>query len=254
MKSLKEVELPGYDVSVSFEGPKTLSVLKQKKGVGPQNGAILVASNNRKEENEVKLHSRRDAHKGKHSRRDAHKGNFENYDWIGVDQPKHAIGDEIEAATKDEEPRYSNPTDGGCEAEAGVDYKRKYDITGCMDVDPDEHDEEEENVLEKWMEFKELFLLDEMIKDYSETDIQRLQNQPIRIFRGIKFMSESRQISREATRKFILLSHVYKRAGIHTLVEFHFVSSVWPTREEHSGKLISYKTFTWKKFPKGLSL
>ncbi|KAG0447931.1 hypothetical protein HPP92_028095 [Vanilla planifolia] len=167
---------------------------------------------------------------------------------------QHAIGDETEAATKDEEPRYSNLTDGGCKAEAGVDYKRKYDITGCMDVDPDEHDEEEENVLEKWMEFKELFLLDEMIKDYSETDIQRLQNQPIRIFRGIKFMSESRQISREATRKFILLSHVYKRAGIHTLVEFHFVSSVWPAREEHSGKLISYKTFTWKKFPKGLSL
>ncbi|KAG0466885.1 hypothetical protein HPP92_018465 [Vanilla planifolia] len=49
---------------------------------------MLVASNNRKEENEVNLHSRKDAHKGKHSRRDAHKGNFEIYDWIGVDLPK----------------------------------------------------------------------------------------------------------------------------------------------------------------------
>ncbi|KAG0462365.1 hypothetical protein HPP92_020841 [Vanilla planifolia] len=112
-KCLKEAELPDYDVSVLFESPKTLSVLKQKRSAGPQNGAILVASNNRKEENEVKLHSRRDAHEGKHSRRDAHKGNFENYDRIGVDQPKHAIGDE-------KEPWYSNPTDGGCEAEAGV--------------------------------------------------------------------------------------------------------------------------------------
>ncbi|KAG0460484.1 hypothetical protein HPP92_020781 [Vanilla planifolia] len=78
MKSLKEAELPGYDVSVSFEGPKPLSVLKRKRDAGPQNGAILVASNNRKEENEVKLHSRRDASKG----------NFENYDRIRVDQPK----------------------------------------------------------------------------------------------------------------------------------------------------------------------
>ncbi|KAG0468568.1 hypothetical protein HPP92_017896 [Vanilla planifolia] len=34
LKSLKEVELPGYDVSVSFEGPKTLSVLKQKRVLG----------------------------------------------------------------------------------------------------------------------------------------------------------------------------------------------------------------------------
>ncbi|KAG0493169.1 hypothetical protein HPP92_006567 [Vanilla planifolia] len=115
MKSLKEAELPGYDVFISFEGPMTLSVLKRKKGVGPQNKAILVANNNRKEENEVKLHSRRDAHKGKHLRRDAHKGNFDNYDRIGVEQPK---------------------------AKAGVDYKKKYDITGGMDVDPDEHDEE----------------------------------------------------------------------------------------------------------------
>ncbi|KAG0484633.1 hypothetical protein HPP92_008712 [Vanilla planifolia] len=149
MKSLKEAELPGYDVSVSFEGPKTLSVLKQKRGAGLQNGAILVASSNRNEENKVKLHSRRDAHKG----------NFENYDQVGVDQPKvetsaeeealnhadddritrgqHGIGDE-------KEPWYSNPTDGGCEAEAAVDYKKKYDITGCMDVDPDEHDEEDD--------------------------------------------------------------------------------------------------------------
>ncbi|KAG0502747.1 hypothetical protein HPP92_002819 [Vanilla planifolia] len=87
-KRLKEAELPGYDVSVSFEGPKTLSVLKQKRGAEPQNGAILVASNNKKEENEVNLHSRKDAHKGKHSRRDAHKGNFEIYDWIRVDIPK----------------------------------------------------------------------------------------------------------------------------------------------------------------------
>ncbi|KAG0462294.1 hypothetical protein HPP92_020770 [Vanilla planifolia] len=68
-KRLKEAKLLGYDVSVSFE-------------------AILVASNNRKEENEVNLHSRKDAHKGKHSRRDEHKGNFEIYDWIGVDLPK----------------------------------------------------------------------------------------------------------------------------------------------------------------------
>ncbi|KAG0461902.1 hypothetical protein HPP92_020378 [Vanilla planifolia] len=156
MKSLKEAELPGYDVPVSFEGPKALSVLKRKRDAGPQNGAILVASNNRKEENEVKLHSRRDARKG----------NFKNHDRIRVDQPKvetcaeeealnhadgdrithgqDAIGDETEAAAKDEEPRYSNPTDGGCEAEAGVDYKRKYDITGRMDVDPDEHDEEDD--------------------------------------------------------------------------------------------------------------
>ncbi|KAG0493465.1 hypothetical protein HPP92_004459 [Vanilla planifolia] len=133
-KRLKEAELPVYDVSVSFEGSKTLSILKRKRG--------------------------------KHSRRDAHKGNFENYDRIGVDQPKvetcakeealnhvdddrithgqHAIGDETEAAAKDEEPWYSNPTDGGCEAEAGVDYKRKYDITGCMDVNLDEHDEEDD--------------------------------------------------------------------------------------------------------------
>ncbi|KAG0495289.1 hypothetical protein HPP92_006283, partial [Vanilla planifolia] len=95
-KRLKEVELPGYDVSVSFEGPKTLSVLKRKRGAGPQNGAMLVASNNRKEENEVNLHSRKDAHKGKHSRRDAHKGNFEIYDWIGVDLPK------VETCAKEE--------------------------------------------------------------------------------------------------------------------------------------------------------
>ncbi|KAG0491334.1 hypothetical protein HPP92_004314 [Vanilla planifolia] len=120
-KCLKEEELPGYNVSVSFEGPKTLSILKRKRGAGPQNGEILVASNNRIEENE-----------GLHSRRDAHKGNFENYDRIGVDQPKdetcakdealnhadddritpghHAIGDE-------NEPWYSNPTNGGCEAQ-----------------------------------------------------------------------------------------------------------------------------------------
>ncbi|KAG0446757.1 hypothetical protein HPP92_028671 [Vanilla planifolia] len=123
-KCLKEAELLGYDVSVSFE------------------------ATTEKEENE-----------GLHSRRDAHKGNFENYDRIGVDQPKvetcakeealnhanddvitprqHAIGDETE-------PWYSNPIDGGCEGEAGVDYKRKYDITGCMDVDPDEHNEEDD--------------------------------------------------------------------------------------------------------------
>nr|YP_009129789.1 envelope membrane protein [Vanilla planifolia]AID52161.1 envelope membrane protein [Vanilla planifolia]QII90233.1 envelope membrane carbon uptake protein [Vanilla planifolia] len=37
------------------------------------------------------------------------------------------------------------------------------------------NDIEEENVLEKFMEFEELFLLDEMIKDYSETHIQRLR-------------------------------------------------------------------------------
>ncbi|KAG0450650.1 hypothetical protein HPP92_026827, partial [Vanilla planifolia] len=55
---------------------------------------------------------------------------------------QHVIGDETEAIVKDEEPQYSNPTDGGCKVEACVDYKRKYDITGCMDVDPDEHDEE----------------------------------------------------------------------------------------------------------------
>ncbi|KAG0460851.1 hypothetical protein HPP92_021148 [Vanilla planifolia] len=134
-KCLKEAELPDYDVSVLFESPKTLSVLKQKRSAGPQNGAILVASNNRKEENEVKLHSRRDAHEGKHSRRDALKGNFENYDQIGVDQPKvetcaeeealnHVDGDRItsrqHAIGDEKEPWYSNPTDGGCEAEAGV--------------------------------------------------------------------------------------------------------------------------------------
>ncbi|KAG0467315.1 hypothetical protein HPP92_018276 [Vanilla planifolia] len=105
-KRLKEAELLVYDVFVSLEGSKTLSILKRKRGVEPQNGAILVASNNRKEENEVNLHSRKDAHKGKHSRRDAHKGNFEIYDWIGVDLPKvetcaeeealnHAEGDRI---------------------------------------------------------------------------------------------------------------------------------------------------------------
>ncbi|KAG0498657.1 hypothetical protein HPP92_003348 [Vanilla planifolia] len=138
-KRLKEAKLLVYDISVSFEGSKTLSILKRKRGR---------------------------MHKGKHSRREAHKGNFEIYDWIGVDLPKvetcaeeealnhadgdrithgqHAIGDETEAAAKDEEPWYSNPTDGGCEAEAGVDYKRKYDITGCMDVNPDEHDEEDD--------------------------------------------------------------------------------------------------------------
>ncbi|KAG0448662.1 hypothetical protein HPP92_027714, partial [Vanilla planifolia] len=107
--------------------------------MGLKNEAILVASNNRKEENEVKFHSRRVAHKGNHSRRDAHKGNFKNYDRIGVHQPKvetcakrealnhvdgdritpgqHAIGDEIEAAANDEEPRFSNLTDSGCEVE-----------------------------------------------------------------------------------------------------------------------------------------
>ncbi|KAG0457122.1 hypothetical protein HPP92_022279 [Vanilla planifolia] len=37
------------------------------------------------------------------------------------------------------------------------------------------NDIEEENVLEKFMEFEELFLLDEVIKDYSETRIQRLR-------------------------------------------------------------------------------
>ncbi|KAG0447037.1 hypothetical protein HPP92_028512 [Vanilla planifolia] len=37
---------------------------------------------------------------------------------------KHAIGDETEAVAKDEEPWYSNLTDGGCEAKASVDYKR----------------------------------------------------------------------------------------------------------------------------------
>nr|YP_009456242.1 envelope membrane protein [Vanilla pompona]AUJ22519.1 envelope membrane protein [Vanilla pompona] len=37
------------------------------------------------------------------------------------------------------------------------------------------NDIEEENVLEQFMEFEELFLLDEMIKDYSETHIQRLR-------------------------------------------------------------------------------
>ncbi|KAG0466047.1 hypothetical protein HPP92_020211 [Vanilla planifolia] len=87
-KCLKEAELPSYDVSVSFEGSKTLSILKRKRGAEPQNIAILVASNYKKEENEVNLHSRKDAQKGKHSRRDAHKGNFEIYDWIGVDLPK----------------------------------------------------------------------------------------------------------------------------------------------------------------------
>ncbi|KAG0495247.1 hypothetical protein HPP92_006241, partial [Vanilla planifolia] len=55
---------------------------------------------------------------------------------------QHTIGDEIDAATKHEEPRYSNTTEGGSEVEVVVDYKRKYDIIGCMDVDPDEHDEE----------------------------------------------------------------------------------------------------------------
>ncbi|KAG0451102.1 hypothetical protein HPP92_026591 [Vanilla planifolia] len=55
---------------------------------------------------------------------------------------QHAFGDETKAIAKDEEPPYSNMADGGWEAEAGVDYKRKYDITGCMDVNPDEHDEE----------------------------------------------------------------------------------------------------------------
>ncbi|KAG0502938.1 hypothetical protein HPP92_003010 [Vanilla planifolia] len=54
-KRLKEAELPGYDVSVSFEGPKTLSVLKRKRGAEPQNRAMLVASNNRKEENEFDI-------------------------------------------------------------------------------------------------------------------------------------------------------------------------------------------------------
>ncbi|KAG0467309.1 hypothetical protein HPP92_018889 [Vanilla planifolia] len=123
-KCLKEAELPGYDVSVSFEGPKTLSVLKQKKGAGPQNGEILVASNNRKEENEAKALN--------HANRDR------------ITHGQHVIGDEIEAAAKDDESWYSNPTVGGCEAETGVDYKRKYDITGCMDVDPDEHNEEDD--------------------------------------------------------------------------------------------------------------
>ncbi|KAG0464440.1 hypothetical protein HPP92_020509 [Vanilla planifolia] len=114
-KRLKEAELPSYDVSVSFEGLKTLSVLKRKRGAEPKNGAMLVASNNIKEENDVNLHSRKDAHKGKHSRRDAHKGKhsggctqrkFQIYDWIGVDLPKveyvfeeealnHADGDRI---------------------------------------------------------------------------------------------------------------------------------------------------------------
>ncbi|KAG0489462.1 hypothetical protein HPP92_006325 [Vanilla planifolia] len=115
-KHLKEAELPGYDVSVSFEGSKTFSILKRKRGAEPQNRAMLVASNNRKEENEVNLHSRKDAHKGKHSRTDAHKAKhsggmhtqrkFEIYDWIGVDLPKvetyaeeealnHADGDRI---------------------------------------------------------------------------------------------------------------------------------------------------------------
>ncbi|KAG0470460.1 hypothetical protein HPP92_017160 [Vanilla planifolia] len=54
-KCLKEAELLGYDVFVSFEGPKTLSVLKRKRGAEPQNGAMLVASNNRKEENEYQV-------------------------------------------------------------------------------------------------------------------------------------------------------------------------------------------------------
>ncbi|KAG0467470.1 hypothetical protein HPP92_018437 [Vanilla planifolia] len=52
-KRLKEAELLVYDVSVLFEGSKTLSILKRKRGAEPQNGAILVASNNRKEENEM---------------------------------------------------------------------------------------------------------------------------------------------------------------------------------------------------------
>ncbi|KAG0502937.1 hypothetical protein HPP92_003009 [Vanilla planifolia] len=105
-KCLKQAELPGYDVSVSFEGPKTLSVLKRKRGAEPQNGAILVASNNRKEENEVNLHSRKDAHKRKHSRRDAHKGNFEIYDWIGVDLPK------VETCAEEEALNHADGGDG----------------------------------------------------------------------------------------------------------------------------------------------
>ncbi|KAG0459381.1 hypothetical protein HPP92_022509 [Vanilla planifolia] len=139
--------------SISSLEPESKKCLKEaelpaKRSAGPQNEEILVASNNRKEENE-----------GLHLRKDAHKGNFENYDRIGVDQPKvktcakeealhHADGDRIthgQHAIGDEtEPWYSNRTDGGCVAEAGVDYKRKYDITGCMDVDPEEHDEEDD--------------------------------------------------------------------------------------------------------------
>ncbi|KAG0486427.1 hypothetical protein HPP92_008522 [Vanilla planifolia] len=102
MKSLKEAELPGYDVSVSFEGPKTLSVLKQKRGAGLQNGAILVASSNRNEENKVKLHSRRDAHKG----------NFENYDQVGVDQPKVETSAEEEALNHADDDRITRGQHG----------------------------------------------------------------------------------------------------------------------------------------------
>ncbi|KAG0450349.1 hypothetical protein HPP92_026931 [Vanilla planifolia] len=105
-KCLKVAELPGYDVSVSFEGPKTLSVLK------------------------LELINQRSKHVLKEEA-------LNHADGDRITPGQHAIGDETE-------PGYSNPTNGGCEAEAGVDYKRKYDIMGCMDVDYDEHDEEDD--------------------------------------------------------------------------------------------------------------
>ncbi|KAG0447038.1 hypothetical protein HPP92_028513 [Vanilla planifolia] len=199
------------------------------------------------EENEVKLHSRRDAHKGKHSWRDAHKGNFENYDQIGVDQPKvetcakkkkllimHMYHKEV---LENQYPR-GDPVSTHLESILRTSF-----LVGLSKVQLDKPVEMDNGVQQGKIDRR------------TRSKVRVVFNStPIKIIAGMKFLSESRQISREVTRKFILLSHVYKRAGIHTLVEFHFVSSVWPAREEHSGKLISYKTFTWKKFPKGLSL
>ncbi|KAG0450353.1 hypothetical protein HPP92_026935 [Vanilla planifolia] len=148
LRSLVELKGARADATKNIKSISSLEPESKKCLKVAELPEILVASNNRKEENE-----------GLHLRRDAHKGNFENYDRIGVDQPKvetcakeealnHADGDRItpgQHAIGDEtEPWYSNPTNGGCETEVGVDYKRKYDIMGCMDVDPDEHDEEDD--------------------------------------------------------------------------------------------------------------
>ncbi|KAG0450542.1 hypothetical protein HPP92_026697 [Vanilla planifolia] len=75
----------------------------------------------------------------------------------------------------------------------------------------------------------------------------RMKTCRIESSRGIKFMSESRQISIKATKTFILLSHVYRRAWIHTL-EIHMLygqSKNWSVGQSKPPYSIARKN--WEK-------